>query len=175
MKKILITLAAIGTMVLAGCSIKGQEPEEPIVYPQVGPLLGEKIADFAEGEADEIFASDGWSNSGDPAFNAVWKKENVTYSNGQMHLGIKAEQAEYEGINYPYTAGEARSHHMYSYGDFEVRMKPTNVTGSVSTFFVCTGPYDLVDGVPNKWDEIDIESTKFNCPLRYVPCCVSVV
>ena len=36
-------------------------------------------------------------------------------------------------------------------------MKPSANPGTASTFFVCTGPYDLKDGVPNAHDEIDIE------------------
>lgn len=148
MKKTIVAFTTLG--MVAGLVACGQP-----TYPEIEPLKGEKIADFSLGESEEIYASNGWSN-GQP-FNAVWTKENVTYSNGQMHLGITEGEAKDGEVSYPYTAGEARSHHLYGYGDFEVRMKPTAVVGSVSTFFVYTGQWDHIDGVANKHDEIDIE------------------
>ena len=149
MKKQLIFVAALGlATTLMACS------SQP-TYPELKDFGGEKVADFSLGESQEIYASDGWSN-GQP-FNAVWTKDNVTYSNGQMHLGIKQKEAKDGDKTYPYTAGEARSHHLYGYGDYQVRMKPTAVVGSVSTFFVYTGQWDHIDGVANKHDEIDIE------------------
>lgn len=145
-KKVFLIIAALGVMATLGCEKK---------YPQIGPLQGDFVADFSKGEAEEIFASDGWSN-GLP-FNAVWTKENVTYSDGQMHLSIKNEKATADEIEYPHTAGEARSHKLYGYGDFEVRMKPSKAMGSVSTFFTYTDKWNKVNGVENRHDEIDIE------------------
>ena len=148
-KKLFVVLFTLGALTLAGCGRGSSNLDN------VPTLEADKIADFSEGEAEEIFASDGWSN-GQP-FNAVWKKENISYSNGQMHLSIKGEEATADEVTYPYTAGEARSHKLYGYGDFEVRMKPTNVRGSVSTFFTYTDKWNTVGGVENKHDEIDIE------------------
>ena len=165
-RKLLLTVVTLGALVLSGCfggnksnkssNNNGSSSNSSTSSKIDAPALnGQKIADFAQGEAEEIFGSDGWSN-GQP-FNAVWKEENITYSNGQMHLGIKAEEAVDGDETYPYTAGEARTHHLYGYGDFEVRMRPTNVVGSVSTFFTYTGEYDEIDGVKNQHHEIDIE------------------
>ena len=155
-KKLLIALSAVGMLALAGCGKKPQQPTYPDLNPPIG---GDKIADFAQGECEEFFASDGWSN-GQP-FNAVWTKDNITYSGGQMHLGIKDESKtvveDDKEVTYPHTAGAARSHKLYGYGDFQVRMKPTNVVGSVSTFFTYTDKWNSTGGVPNKHDEIDIE------------------
>ena len=145
-KKLLLTVAAVGVLILAGCQKK---------YPSVDPLQGDFVADFSKGESEEVFASDGWSN-GLP-FNAVWKKENVTYADGKMHLSIKNETARDGDNEYPHTAGEARTHKLYGYGDFEVRMKPAKVVGTVSTFFTYTDEWNKVDGVENRHDEIDIE------------------
>ena len=149
-KKLFVALAAAGLLALAGCG--GSQPVQPDLDP---PLSGDFVADFSHGESEEVFASDGWSN-GQP-FNAVWKKGNISYSDEQMHLSIKDEPTVAEGVTYPYTAGEARTHHLYGYGDFMVKMKPTNVVGSVSTFFTFTYDGDKIDGVANKHDEIDIE------------------
>ena len=125
------------------------------------PLEANKIVDFANGapDASVLFESDGWSN-GD-VFNVVWKSHNVHYENGIMRLGITEEKANAwlndAEVEFNYTAGEARTENYYHYGDYEVSMKPSANAGTASTFFVCTGPYDLKDGVPNAHDEIDIE------------------
>lgn len=125
------------------------------------PLEANKIIDFANGapDASVLFESDGWSN-GD-VFNVVWKSHNVHYENGIMRLGITEEKANAwlndAEVEFNYTAGEARTENYYHYGDYEVSMKPSANVGTASTFFVCTGPYDLKDGVPNAHDEIDIE------------------
>ena len=125
------------------------------------PLEANKIVDFANGapDASVLFESDGWSN-GD-VFNVVWKSHNVHYENGIMRLGITEEKASAwlndAEVDFNYTAGEARTENYYHYGDYEVSMKPSANAGTASTFFVCTGPYDLKDGVPNAHDEIDIE------------------
>ena len=123
-------------------------------------LEAEKLIDFKDGaNPDVLFESDGWSN-GD-VFNVVWRSRNVVYENGIMRLGITEEKdsAWIDGaeVEYNYTAGEARTQNYYHYGDYEVSMKPSANPGTASTFFVCTGPYDLKDGVPNAHDEIDIE------------------
>jgi endoglucanase len=152
-KKLLVVLSAVGMLTLAGCG--GDTPTPPVKPDLEPPLSGDYVADFSLGESEEVFASDGWSNKG--SFNAVWKKENLTYSSGQMHLSIKDDPTVFEEVNYPYSAGEARTHHLYGYGDYIVKMKPTNVVGSVSTFFTFTYNGDTIDGVKNKHDEIDIE------------------
>ena len=132
-------------------------PSVPLTDPG---LEAEKLIDFKDGaNPDVLFESDGWSN-GD-VFNVVWRSHNVVYENGIMRLGITEEKdsAWIDGaeVEYNYTAGEARTQNYYHYGDYEVSMKPSANPGTASTFFVCTGPYDLKDGVPNAHDEIDIE------------------
>ena len=124
---------------------------------EASELNAEKLVDFKDGEpsADVMFPSDGWSN-GD-VFNVVWKSNNVHYDNWTMRLGITEETVTSNGVEYPYSAGEARTANYYHYGDYEVCMKPSANPGTASTFFVCTGPYDVKDGVENPHDEIDIE------------------
>ena len=163
---VMIALMLVVTMSLSSCGLIdrvkdffqtyfGQEIELTDA-----PLDAGMLIDFAEGaNPDVLFESDGWSN-GD-VFNVVWKSHNVHYEDGIMRLGITEEQASawIDGaeVPYSYTAGEARTQNYYHYGDYEVSMKPSANGGTASTFFVCTGPYDLKDGVPNAHDEIDIE------------------
>ncbi|MBR1842565.1 MAG: glycoside hydrolase family 16 protein [Oscillospiraceae bacterium] len=142
---LVIALAAA----LVGCSPKGETQNLTDA-----PLTGETVADFASGAPAAMFPSDGWSN-GNP-FNVFWKGDCVSFSDGEMHLGI--EKPASGGDNWEYYGGEERSSLWYGYGDFEVRMKPAKVEGTASTFFTCTGPYDTgLDGTPNQHDEIDIE------------------
>ena len=166
---VVIALMLALVMTLSGCqainylkNLFNPDPyaKLPTVDIDAPALAAEKIIDFAEGaNPDVLFESDGWSN-GD-VFNVVWKSHNVHYEDGIMRLGITEEQASawIDGaeVPYNYTAGEARTQNYYHYGDYEVSMKPSANGGTASTFFVCTGPYDLKDGVPNAHDEIDIE------------------
>lgn len=110
------------------------------------------LADFSNGPVDAMFASDGWSNGG--VFNVWWTGSNVTYTDGQLHLGISEAGDE---VEQDYYGGEVRTGLYYGYGDYSVKMKPSKTEGTASTFFTCTGPYDIANGEPNPWDEIDIE------------------
>ena len=163
---VVIALMLALTMSLSSCMVLDwfkdlfMDNFAPEVTLTADPLNAQKIIDFADGaNPDVLFESDGWSN-GD-VFNVVWKKHNVHYEDGIMRLGIAEEKATAwlndQEVEFNYTAGEARTQNYYHYGDYEVSMKPSGNPGTASTFFVCTGPYDLKDGVPNPHDEIDIE------------------
>lgn len=120
------------------------------------PLNGTVLADFSEGEAETVFASDGWTN--EDVFNTFWKDDNVTYENGAMNLSITENPDGSMETNDGYFGGEGRTYQYFGYGDFEVRMKPSGKNGTCSAFFTCTGEYDLDEnGDPNPWDEVDIE------------------
>lgn len=174
-KKLLALLLALAMMLaLAACGAESQnntpaqdeaaanQPEQSTeaetadgadAAEKVEPFGGQMLADFSNGAVDAVFASDGWSNGG--VFNVWWTGNNVTYTDGQMHLAI--HEAD-DAVEQDYYGGEARTGLYYGYGDYSVRMKPAKVEGTASTFFTCTGPYDInADGEPNPWDEIDIE------------------
>ncbi len=147
-----ILTAALSLGALAGCgggTEKGLTDE---------PLSGDYVANFADGAPEEkvLFASDGWTNDG--VFNTKWNASQLTYSDGQMHLGLAENPDGSLEERTQWYGGEARSTYYYGYGDYEVRMKPSTSVGTASTFFVCTGDYDVwPDGTKNPWDEIDIE------------------
>ena len=142
-----VVLAVLMVLTMAvGCGNKGQSKNLTDA-----PLTGEAVADFSTGMPETMFASDGWCN-GNP-FNVYWKSNCVTFADGEMHLAIKDG-----GDGWEYYGGELRSNRWYGYGDYEVCMKPAKITGTASTFFTCTGPYDTgLDGNPQRHDEIDIE------------------
>lgn len=142
------------------------------------PLNAKMVADYTKEAEDhkEMFASGSkgysWEN-GEP-FNVWWKAENVSYENKKLSLSLSemtekekvwdAETETFVDAVAEYYGAEERSEHYYGYGDFQVRMKPSKVKGTASTFFTCTGPYDVwynsetgeVERA-NDHDEIDIE------------------
>lgn len=135
------------------CKAKMEKPltDEPLNATTV-------IADFtAEGENEEIYASDGWSNMG--SFNCEWDTERVAFEDGYAKLTIAENPDGSEADCNEYFGGEMRTRGYYGYGDYEVSMKPAKKVGTASTFFVCTGDYDYQPGstMPNPWDEVDIE------------------
>ena len=165
-KKFLVALALTLALVmsLSSCtyvtSLWNSIINGPAVELTDAPLSTKELINFKDGaNKDILFESDGWSN-GD-VFNVVWKSHNVFYENGIMRLGITEEKAsawlDGTDVEFKYTAGEARTQNYYHYGDYEVSMKPSANPGTASTFFICTGPYDLKNGEPNPHDEIDIE------------------
>ena len=167
-KKVLITLSALamaaslaaGTALLAGCGPDGET--ENLTDKPLAPTT--VIADSSEGEpGDEIFASGsqgwGWGNGG--VFNTWWSADCVTYGEKTAKLTIKpnTDPENEDAEKYDYLGGEMRTYGYYGYGDYQVRMKPAKKDGTASTFFVCTGEYDLnpITNEKNPWDEIDIE------------------
>ena len=121
--------------------------------PAAEPLGGDMLADFSNGAVEAMFPSDGWSNGS--VFNVWWAGDHVTYNDGQLQLNISPAGDE---VEQDYYGGEMRTGLYYGYGDYSVSMKPSKDEGTASTFFTCTGPYDVnVDGEANPWDEIDIE------------------
>lgn len=165
---------------LAGCGNGKGDGKENLTDET---LKATKIADYTTGSAADrsaVFPSTGFEN-GD-VFNTFWNEENVSFDNNMAELSLSPMEEKEQVWNPEYDAdeaesnpdydvpemkdcqanyygGELRTSKYYGYGDYEVKMKPSSVKGTASTFFVCTGPYDVdyETGEPNKHDEIDIE------------------
>ncbi len=88
------------------------------------------------------FYKSAWSNGGN--FDCTWTPDNVVFEDGKMKLIIDKNESGY-------TAGEYCTKKSYSYGYYQVNMKPIKNTGVVSSFFTYG---TLEDGTS---DEIDIE------------------
>lgn len=95
---------------------------------------------------DRWLISDGWTNGG--MFNAGWSRKNARFEDGRLLLVL--DDTPSSGRNY--SAGEIQSRGFAGYGRFEVRMKPARGVGTVSAFFVYTGPHH-----GDRMDELDIE------------------
>ncbi|WP_299013164.1 family 16 glycosylhydrolase [uncultured Photobacterium sp.] len=119
-----------------------------------GVIASEKILDpLTSFDHKTWWKSDGWSN-GFP-FNNRWEATSIRNNTNGMQIVLFKEPAEYS--NYAFSSGELRSHDFYSYGCFEVEMKPIAKPGVISSFFLFAGPFDTPDGGNGKHNEIDIE------------------
>ena len=107
------------------------------------PAFMSNTIETFDDESNIFTASNGWTN-GSP-FACYWNADNVTYSNGEVALELNKDGDKLYG-------GELKSNDHFSYGYYSAKMKPSNVTGTCSAFFVYTGPSE-----DNPWDEIDIE------------------
>lgn len=103
--------------------------------------------EYEQHEDDQMEKANGWTNG--HMFDCTWRADNVTFENGIMFLKIDQDG---ESNQPKWSGGEYRTQKSYSYGIYEVRMKPIKNNGVVSSFFTYTGPSDN-----NPWDEIDIE------------------
>jgi endo-1,3-1,4-beta-glycanase ExoK len=87
----------------------------------------------------------------DSAFDTIWKgSQQISFSGGAMTLGIDPCTTACNGEQYD--SGELQSTCYYGYGLYEAKIQAANAAGTVTTFFVYTGPGDST-----RHDEIDIE------------------
>ncbi len=94
------------------------------------------------------YISSGWSNG--PHQNCTWSQANVMVSNSaQLQL------TDRRSSDRPFTCAELQSREFYSYGTYEVRMRPAANPGTVSAFFSYTGPPPSGQG--REHNEIDFE------------------
>lgn len=103
--------------------------------------------DLEEHDSKMFEIANAWTN-GD-MFDCTWRMDNIDFEDGVMKMTIDSDG---EDASPKWSGAEYRSWDFYSYGLFEVRMKPIKNDGLVSSFFTYTGPSDN-----NPWDEIDIE------------------
>jgi len=136
------------TTVTAAVSETTSATEEYTLPPEAAEytLYADLTRDFRS-VSDKFEISGGWSNGS--MFNCTWKNENCVFEDGKMYLIIDNDPT---GTDIPYSGGEFRTKDFYSFGYYEVTMKPITNDGVVSSFFTYTGPSDN-----NPWDEIDIE------------------
>lgn len=127
---------------------QGEKPKPPIAEDRY-TAEGDKIANFANGNAPHLFqTSDGWSNGN--MFNCLWRAANVNFNDGTLNMSITAgEYYALNGTKYDYAGAEYRTWSQYPFGYYSVSMKPAKCAGTVSSFFTYTNS--------PRWDEIDIE------------------
>lgn len=92
-----------------------------------------------------------WTNPLPPFWNR-WRPDHISFQDGTMRIRLDDIPCPNGCDGRPFASGEYRSNDFFGYGRFEARLKAANAPGTVTAFFVYTGPYD---GNPN--DEFDIE------------------
>lgn len=99
-----------------------------------------RILDFSKSVNQGFYAANGYSNGG--MFNCYWSNTCVQINDSTLNMTVKKDTNGYLGAEY-------RTDKVYSYGYYEVCMKPAKGSGLVSSFFTYTNT--------PRWDEIDIE------------------
>lgn len=117
--------------------------EKDLTYKEIVVLE----TDLEEHDTKRFEIANGWSNGN--MFDCTWRRGNISFEDELMKMTIDSDG---EDASPKWSGSEYRSWDFFSYGLFEVRMKPIKNDGVVSSFFTYTGPSDN-----NPWDEIDIE------------------
>ena len=92
-----------------------------------------------------------WGNSLPPFWN-YYLPDHITFADSKMRIRLDDDPCPEGCGGRPYASGEYCSNELYGYGRFEARLKSSDVPGTVTAFFIYTGPFD-----GNPHDEIDIE------------------
>ena len=157
--KIFFPVSVFLVLGMTGCSPKSAPLDEAPEYQR------KEYINYQEAYPDDnaFLISDGWSNSTttkDP-FGCTWYKSQLTGNEDGLSFKvektdnmdlIKNSEGELAPNFDPYLGAEMKTNASFKYGFFGCYMKPSNVRGTVSTFFTYTGP-----GEDNPHDEIDIE------------------
>ena len=117
--------------------------EKDLTYKEIVVLE----TDLEEHDTKRFEIANGCSNGN--MFDCTWRRDNISFEDELMKMTIDSDG---EDASPKWSGSEYRSWDFFSYGLFEVRMKPIKNDGVVSSFFTYTGPSDN-----NPWDEIDIE------------------
>lgn len=88
-------------------------------------------------------------------FDSWWSRAQVKLYPKWGKLGLTVGNKPKFGKSY--ASSQVLSQKWYTYGCYEIRMKPVSVPGVLSTFFIYTGEYDAAPNRPKVHSEIDIE------------------
>lgn len=104
-----------------------------------------RILDFSKSGYQGFYAANGYSNGG--MFNCYWSNTCAQINDSTLNMTVKKDTNNENPTGY--LGAEYRTDNVYSYGYYEVCMKPAKGSGLVSSFFTYTNN--------PRWDEIDIE------------------
>ena len=104
-----------------------------------------RILDFSKPGYQGFYAANGYSNGG--MFNCYWSNTCAQINDSTLNMTVKKDTNNNNPTGY--LGAEYRTDNVYSYGYYEVCMKPAKGSGLVSSFFTYTNN--------PRWDEIDIE------------------
>ncbi|EGU36010.1 family 16 glycosylhydrolase [Vibrio scophthalmi] len=111
--------------------------------------------DLKSFDSTRWWVADGWEN-GFPFLNR-WEGKAVSFGKRGMTIALTPDKKLNELGQRTFYSGELRSHDYYSYGCYEIEMRPIKAAGVVTSFFLFSGPYDKPEDGNGLHNEIDIE------------------
>ena len=129
-----------------------------IMSVSVLPITANAMAfqdDFKSLDTTKWWLSDGWEN-GFPFLNR-WEEKSVSFNKRGMTIALTPDKILNVQGQRTFYSGELRSHDFYSYGCYEIDIKPIRAPGVVTSFFLFAGPYDKPADGSGRHNEIDIE------------------
>ena len=141
-KAAILVLSSFALSLLASCQ------DSKVVDVENKEFVEQVLVDFTKGEPNSavMAPSNGYSNGG--AFGCIWSKDCVTYNESGMQLNMYRDDSATYGGEIKTVGADG----LFDCGYFKTTMRPSDVKGSASTFFLYTG-----EGDGNPHDEIDIE------------------
>lgn len=138
-------LVLLSLLPITGCKTVIVNPHEKAPI-----FIEKKMLDFTKGKPSSLVCdqSDNYTNGG--VFGCDWSKDNISYTVEEgMTLSLTKDEYDIFYGAEQKTIGIAG---MFRYGYYGAYMKPSNLEGTASTFFLYTGESDH-----NPHDEIDFE------------------
>jgi endo-1,3-1,4-beta-glycanase ExoK len=127
----------------------GQQSALGVILQNSQPTHGTSFSDELLGpDASRWFASD-WNNGG--FFLNGWHPDQLAFEAGQLGITLEADTRNLtEGQ--PAVSGEYRTFDTYAWGTYSARLVASATPGTITAFFLYTGPAE-----GTRHDEIDVE------------------
>ena len=118
----------------------GNSPCPAVLPPTTNPLFEDNFDSFNS----SLWARRSGANSS-PPFDSSFDPGHITFVNGFMDLTLDNNGCPAGCSNLPYVSGEYGSNAVYGYFLLEGSLKPTNVSGTVVSFFIYASNGDEID------------------------------
>ncbi|MEJ7928852.1 family 16 glycosylhydrolase [Ramlibacter sp. AN1015] len=145
MQGVALGLAAV---LLASCGGGGGEPRQAeLIEPRALASTPAFEDTMLTNDTARWIAAD-WNNGG--YFLNGWHPDQLAFEGGQLKITLAPDTRGLTGLSC--VSGEYRTRDSYGWGTFTSRLKASGVPGSITSFFLYTGPAE-----GTRHDEIDVE------------------
>ncbi len=136
---------AVTCLLLAGCG-GGEFPDDRGFHSKA--LVTTVFTDEFHAVDNSRWLAADWSNGG--YFLNRWSPQQLSFADGRLTITLEADRADATGRSC--VSGEYRSVDTYGHGTFSTRMVASRTPGTITAFFLYTGPHE-----GTRHDEIDME------------------
>ena len=156
----------IASPISSSSSVKPSEPDQkPVTNPPMFNYGGLELADdygllTQLDQYEESFMMSDYTNEDRSVFNSTWAPGNLIFSDDSV-LSIAITEAP-ENAEAPWLSGEYQTRDTYSYGLYEVSMKPIKNVGVVSAFFVYSDDGNIRNEIDVEFQGNNTEIVQFN-------------